>query len=91
MFTDYFPRSIEDISWFFFDASFEKFLHRNLSDKTKSLRIFAFSIGETCFFRDLADFGFQEMSDRKKRFGDLKGRETREEIGLVFRGIESLH
>lgn len=70
--TDDFPSSIEDISWFFFDALLEEFFHRYLPDKAKPLAIFAFCIWKICLFGNLANFGLQEVSDRENRFRELK-------------------
>jgi hypothetical protein len=62
----------EDISFLFFDTFSEKFAHRYLSDKTKSLRIFAFCIGESYIPRDSTYLTFFEMPDREHRMRELE-------------------
>jgi hypothetical protein len=44
MCSDNLARNIEDISRFFWKSLFEEFFHRDLSDETEPLTIFAFSI-----------------------------------------------
>jgi hypothetical protein len=53
--SDYFPNLIEDISWFFWEPLFEEFFHRNFSNKTESLTIFAIRIWQSSFFCYLSD------------------------------------
>jgi hypothetical protein len=71
MFSDDDSTRIENLSWFFWYLSLEEFLHRHLSDKAESLRVFSFCVRESCYFGDLTDLRLLEVSDRKERLREL--------------------
>lgn len=76
--------SVDDISRFFWEFSFEKFLHTNFPDEAESLAILAFCIREICLSSSFTNLRLGEMSNRENGVFELKRGETREEVGLVF-------
>lgn len=90
MFAKFLSGGVHDVSRLFRKALPKELAHGDFPDEAEALAVFAFGVGESGFAGNLSNFGFGNAAHREVRLFDLRTVEPREEVCLVFFGIDAL-